>query len=56
VRHHADGCAAPVQFAHQFHHAFTIGRIEVARRLIREQDTGLSRDRSRDSNALLLTS
>src|ERR1044072_2925698 len=37
VRDHADGGAARVQLAQQIHHCFAVGRVEVIRRLVREQ-------------------
>ncbi len=44
-----------MQFAHQFHHRFTVGRVEVSGRLVSEQDAGLSTDCACDCDALLLT-
>ena len=54
VRDHADGGAVHVQLAQQFHHRFAAFRIEVAGRLVREQNDRLAGDRARDSDALLL--
>ena len=55
VRHHADGRAALMQLAEQIHHRFAALRIEVAGRLVGEQDDRLAGDRARHGDALLLT-
>jgi hypothetical protein len=55
VRHHADGRAAAVQVVQQLDDRFAVGRVEVAGRLVGEQDEGLTRQRSGDRDALLLT-
>src|SRR5437660_7021167 len=55
MRDHADRGAGLVQLAKQIHHRFAAARIEVARRLVREQDQRLACDRARDGHALLLT-
>src|ERR1051325_5026108 len=55
VRDHTNGCAALVQLAQQFHHRFAVRRVEVTRRLVREQDEGVACDGARNGDALLLT-
>ena len=55
VRHHADGGAAAMQFAQQFHHRFAVGRVEVSGRLVSEQDARLSANCAGHRHALLLT-
>src|SRR5437016_437637 len=56
VRDHADGRAPTVQLAQQLHHLLAICGIEIAGRLIREENDRLARDRTRDGHALLLAS
>jgi hypothetical protein len=55
VRHHADGRACAVQLAEEIHHRFAAARIEVAGRLVREQNQRLAGHRASDRDALLLT-
>ena len=55
VRDHADRRAGAVQLAQQIHHRFAAARVEVAGRLVREQDERLAGDGARDGDALLLT-
>src|SRR5204863_130037 len=55
VRDHADRRAAAMQLAEQIHHRFAAARVEVSRRLVRQQDQRLAGDRARHSDALLLT-
>jgi hypothetical protein len=45
-----------MQIAQQFHDRFPIGGIEVAGRLVREQDERLAAERASYGHALLLTS
>ena len=56
VRHHDDG--APVllvQFVQQFHNLSTHLRVEVARRLVGEEDFGIADDGTGDGHALALS-
>ena len=55
VGDHADRRAGPVKLAQQLHHRFAALRVEVAGRLVGEQDDRLARDRARHGDALLLT-
>ena len=55
VRHHADGCAAAMQFAQQIHNLLAILRVEVSGGLIGQQDGRITRQRAGHRNALLLT-
>src|SRR5207248_2833816 len=50
-----DRRAAAMKFSQKLHHRFTISRIQVARRLIRQQNAGLTADRASDRDTLLLT-
>jgi hypothetical protein len=54
VSDHAYGGAFTMQFSQQFHHGVRILRIEVAGRLICQQDRWVSRQSSRYRHALLL--
>src|SRR5258708_2872607 len=55
VRAHADRRATPMQLAKQLHHRLAVRRVEVSRWLVGEQNQGISGDRARYSDALLLT-
>jgi hypothetical protein len=55
VRHHADGGAIIVQFLQQVHHRFAVLRVQVARRLVRQQDRRLPDNRPRHRHPLLLS-
>src|SRR5689334_18388444 len=55
VRDHADRGAAAVQLAEQLHDRLAIRRVEVTRRLVREQDQRIAGDGARYRDALLLT-
>src|SRR5436190_18335277 len=55
VSNHTDGCAAAMQLTQQLHHLFTVRRIKVTGRLIREQDARLPTNGPRHGDALLLT-
>src|SRR6185436_14286365 len=55
VRDHADGGAAAMQLAKQFHHGLTIRGVEVTRRLVGEEDERITGNRAGDGDALLLT-
>src|SRR5471030_3101647 len=55
VRHHADRGAGAVQLAEEVHDRFAAARVEVAGRLVREQDERLAGDGARHGDALLLT-
>ena len=55
VGDHADRGAFAVQLAQQLHDRFAVLRVEVAGRLVREQDRGRAGDRAGDRDALLLT-
>src|SRR5438046_10127718 len=52
VRDHADGGAAAVQLLEQVHHGFAAARVEVAGRLVRQQDERLAGDGAGHGNAL----
>ena len=54
VRDHADGGAAGVQLVEHVHQRFAALRIEVAGRLVGEQDRRTAGDRARDRDELLL--
>src|SRR4051794_22562222 len=54
VRDHADRRAAIVQFLEQRHDRFTVARIEVARRFVREKNRRLARESARHGDTLLL--
>src|SRR3954454_24964266 len=54
VRDHADGRAAAVQLAQELHHRLAVLRVEVAGRLVGEEDRRLARERARTRDALLL--
>src|SRR5262245_47584834 len=56
VGHHADRRTTLVELAEQIHHRLAAARVEVAGRLVGEQDQRLARDRARNRHALLLTS
>jgi hypothetical protein len=56
VRDHADRSAAAVQLAQQVHHRFAVLRVEISRWLVGKKNCRVSRDRTRDGNALLLSS
>ena len=55
VRDHADGRAALMQLVQQVHHRLAALRIEVAGRLVGEQNDRLAGDGARDGDALLLS-
>src|SRR5216684_5931798 len=55
VRDHADRCAALMQLAQQIHDGFTALRIEIAGRLVRQEDHGFTPDGPSDGDALLLS-
>ena len=55
VSDHADRGAAHVQFLEQVHDRFAVLRVEVPRRLVRQQDRGLSADGAGHGHTLLLT-
>src|SRR6185369_7277093 len=55
VRDHADGGAAAMQLAEQFHHRFAVRGVEVTRRLVGEEDERIAGDGTRDGHTLLLT-
>src|SRR5690349_4249143 len=55
VGDHADGRAGGVELLEQIHHGLAITRVEVTRRLVREQDGRMTRERTRNRDALLLT-
>ena len=55
VRHHAYGCAFPMQVLEQFHYRFAIAGIEVSGRFVRQQDRRIARQCSSHSHTLLLT-
>src|SRR5258706_9527413 len=55
VGHHADGRAGAVQFAEEIHHRFAAAGVEVAGRLVREEDERLPGDGAGDGDALVLT-
>ena len=55
VRHHDDRSAFPVQRAQQFHHLLAVHRVEVARRLVGEDQRLVTHDRARNRNPLLLS-
>ena len=55
VRDHANGRAAGVQFLQQIHDRFAVARIEVSRRLVRQQNRRFPGKRARDRDTLLLT-
>ena len=55
VGHHADGRAIAVQLTQQLHHEFAVVRVEVARRLVGQQDGWLGHHRTGHCHALLLT-
>src|SRR5436309_12047380 len=44
-----------MELAEQLHHRLAIGRVEVSRRLVREEDEGIASHGTRNSDALLLT-
>src|SRR5438067_11305483 len=50
-----DGGAALVERAEQLHDFFALRRVQVAGRLVRENDLRIGDDRARDADALLLT-
>src|SRR5690606_8611574 len=54
VGHHHDGGALLVDFLEQLHHPARHLRIEVAGRLVRQQQARAARERARDRGALLL--
>src|SRR5262245_28394972 len=54
VRDHADGRAFAVQLAQEVHDRLAVPRVEVAGRLVGEQDRGPPRERAGDRHALLL--
>ena len=54
VGDHADGRALLVQFMQQFHNSVRVLRIEIARRLVCQQDRWASRQGPRHGHALLL--
>src|SRR5262245_19647652 len=55
VRHHADRRTAAMQLAEQLHHRFAVRRVEVTRRLVREEDERIASDRAGHCDTLLLT-
>src|SRR5262249_49087896 len=55
VRNHADRCAFLVQFMQQLHYSFAVVRIEIAGRLVRQQNRRMTGQSASDRNALLLT-
>ena len=55
VRDHADRRAVGVQLRQQRHHLLAVLRVEVTRRLVREQDRRAADERARNRDALLLT-
>src|SRR3984893_16678624 len=55
VGDHADRRAALMQLAQQIHDGFTALRIEIAGRLVRQEDHGFTPDGPRDGDALLLS-
>src|SRR5205823_9942459 len=44
-----------VQFLEQIHHGFAITGVQVTSRLVREQDRGMTSERTRNRDTLLLT-
>src|SRR5262245_60075891 len=54
VRDHADGRAFAVQLAQEVHDRLAVPRVEVAGRLVGEEDRGFARERAGDRDALLL--
>ena len=54
VRDHANGGATGVQFLQQIHNGFAVARVEVSRRLIRQQNRRLPGKRASDRDTLLL--
>ena len=54
VRDHANRGAIIMQLLEQPHHCVAVPGVEVARRLIRQQDERLADDRPRDRDTLLL--
>src|SRR2546422_11481653 len=52
---HAPRRPAAVQLAQQLHHRLAVGRVQVPRRLVGEQDRGITHDRTGDRDPLLLT-
>src|SRR4030095_4433230 len=54
VRDHANRGAALVQFSEQGHHCFSVARIKVPRRLVREQNCRSASKSARDCHSLLL--
>jgi hypothetical protein len=54
VGDHADGRSGTMQVAQQIHNGFAIGRIEIPGRLVGKQNGGISYQRPRHCDALLL--
>src|SRR5215471_3155377 len=55
VRNHANRCAFLVQFMQQLHYGFTVVRVEIAGRFVRQQNRRMTGQSASDCNALLLT-
>src|SRR6185437_4118989 len=55
VCHHADRRARAMQLGQQLHHLITVIAVEIAGRLVRENDQWLACNRACNSDALLLT-
>src|SRR4051812_25703961 len=55
VRDHADGETRGVQLAQQAHYRFAVGGVQVAGRLVREQDQRIAAQRAGHRDTLLLT-
>ncbi len=54
VRDHHDGAALAVQFSQQAQNDFFVDRVQIARRLVGQNDFGIVDQGARDANPLLL--
>ena len=54
MRHHAHRAAVGIELAQQFHHRLAVLGIQVARRLVGQQDRRITRNGPRDGDTLLL--
>jgi hypothetical protein len=55
MRHHHDGGPGARQLRQHLHHGFAVGGVEVSRGLVRQDHPGVTHQRARHGNALLLT-
>jgi hypothetical protein len=55
VRYLDDGRTLLIEFAEEFHDLLGLGRVQVARRFVGQQQRGFMNDSARDPNQLLLT-